>query len=527
MFVQFKIKYIWSSLLTLLLISTAQFVYATDKFETGYFLGADNNKIFYRHLGKEKGKENIIYVHGGPGFDSTDGGYEFDDLAKNFHFIAYDQRGGGNSQIIEDPELLKVQHHINDLEALRKHFKFEKMTLMGMSWGTGLSLLYANQYPHRVERLILTAPMPLTYNMLQYRYQQTMPILNEKDSKTLATIRAKDLTNASVEEILADCEISVPLLFKRYTSPYTDWSKFKGNYCGPDPQGIKMRWKNNAATMKDLLNYDWRKIASNTNIPAFITEGALSSVPLSTTNEWAAFLPNSRLKYMKKSGHIIWLDDPQQVIKDVNVFMQGQWPENANILNPTHLDIIARYTFENNMVNAQEHHWFHPKTTGNSQYTSNRFNRANAALQLSSPKSAITVPEAKWYVNEKSWTISGWFNINNSSKDNKGMLTQGSSLNLSVSDHKLKLNIGDLSIISSNRYEYDKWQHIAISRDKDSFTLYVNAEQVGAGRLEGIKEPEGDFMIGNLTGKIDDIRMYARTQNAQQVSDIFRQLDTK
>ena len=512
----------WSSLVVLISLSIASSTYAKDTFETGYFIAADNHKLFYRHSGS--GKENIIYVHGGPGFDSTDGGYEFDDLAKNYHFIAYDQRGGGNSDVIENPELLTVQHHIDDLEALRKHFKFEKMTLMGMSWGTGLSLMYANQYPHRVERLILTAPMPLTYNMLQYRYQQTLPILNKEDAAILATQRAKDLTSASNQEIIDTCRIYVPLLFKKYESPYSDWSKLNGDYCGPNPQGLKMRWKNNKATMDDLLPFDWREIASNINIPSFITEGELSTVPLVTTNQWGAYLPNSRMKYIPKSGHIIWLDNTQQVMKDIDTFMTGQWPENAYRLNPTHLDLMARYTFENSMVNAQDN-WFHPKATGKISYTKNRFGRSNAALSLKSTNSEFKIPAAKWYVNKDGWTISGWFNFNKQKKST--FLTHGSGLKLNNNKGNLSLTIGDLTIQTASKLAHKKWQHIAISRDQNTIKLYIDSQLVAAGNLADIKSPEGDFIISDMVGKIDDIRVYARVQSDQQVSAIYHQLDTK
>ena len=523
MFERLNVKHRLFSFILLFLITILQTTQAKDTFKTGYFNGADGNKMFYRHGGKG---ENIIYVHGGPGFDSTDGGYEFDDLAKNFHLIAYDQRGGGNSEIIEDPNKITLERHIEDLEALRKHFKFEKLNLMGMSWGTALSLMYARKYPHRVERLIITAPMPLSNNMLQYRYKLTNGSLSPEDQKAMRAGRAEDLTHATDEQIVANCRKLIPILFRRYESPYTDWSNLKGDLCSPNPQGIKMRWSNHGATMASIGNFDWREEARQVNIPTFITEGGLSLVPLSTTRVWGAIMPNSRLKFMKKAGHIIWVDDVPTVVKDIEVFMQGQWPEGAKQINPTHLDLLARYTFENSTKNAQDN-WFHPKISGKTAYTSNRHNRKNAALELSSQKSAVTVKDAKWYANENTWSISGWFNIEKSSKGNKGLLTQGKSINFSIANNKLKFTIGDLTIFSANDFQYDKWQHIAVSRYQDTFTLYINGELVGAGNQKDIPDPQGDFVISNMVGKIDGIRIYARAQNAKQIDAVYRQLDSE
>src|SRR6185295_18645752 len=41
-----------------------------------------------------------------------------------------------------------------------KHFGLERMTLIGLSWGTGLATLYTAAHPDRVEMLVLVSPMP-------------------------------------------------------------------------------------------------------------------------------------------------------------------------------------------------------------------------------------------------------------------------------------------------------------------------------------------------------------------------------
>ena len=71
--------------------------------------------------------------------------------------IYYDQRGQGRSELLSDGKKLGYEQHVADLEALRVHFKLERMSLIGNSWGGLLISLYAVAHPDRIERMILDA----------------------------------------------------------------------------------------------------------------------------------------------------------------------------------------------------------------------------------------------------------------------------------------------------------------------------------------------------------------------------------
>jgi len=102
----------------------------------GYFSGADGVRLFYRRVGT-KGNP-IVFLHGGPGLGIGDGGYDMEPLARGRSLIMYDQRGSGRSEIVSGPRLLTVAYQVRDLEAFRQHFNLERMTVVGLSWGTGL-----------------------------------------------------------------------------------------------------------------------------------------------------------------------------------------------------------------------------------------------------------------------------------------------------------------------------------------------------------------------------------------------------
>ena len=147
-------KYI-SILCVTLSLCTAAAAQTGDPTE-GYFVTPDNVKIFYKIEGR--GSETLVAVHGGPGNSLESIRADFEPLAKERRVIYYDQRGQGRSELLSDGTKLGYEKHVADLEALRVHFKLDRMTLIGNSWGGLLISLYAVAHPDRVERMVLDSP---------------------------------------------------------------------------------------------------------------------------------------------------------------------------------------------------------------------------------------------------------------------------------------------------------------------------------------------------------------------------------
>ena len=113
-----------------------------------------------------------------------------DRLGAKRTLIMYDQRGSGRSEVVTDPKRLTAEDHVRDLEALRKHVGLRKMTLVGLSWGSGLAALYAAQYPDRVSRMILVSPMPITQSLMAARREHINALIGEALVKRRAELVA-------------------------------------------------------------------------------------------------------------------------------------------------------------------------------------------------------------------------------------------------------------------------------------------------------------------------------------------------
>ncbi len=100
----------------------------------------------------------IVILHGGPGLGLNYFNPQMLELAKNHQLIFYDQRGCGKSTGNLCAEEMNIDRFVEDLDALRQHLGFEKVSLLGHSWGAVLAAKYASQHSDHVKTLILANP---------------------------------------------------------------------------------------------------------------------------------------------------------------------------------------------------------------------------------------------------------------------------------------------------------------------------------------------------------------------------------
>lgn len=96
----------------------------------------------------------VLFVHGGPGagFTPTDRCF-FD--PEFYRIVLFDQRGAGRSVPHAELSNNRTDLLVSDMEAIRQALGIEQWLLFGGSWGSTLSLVYAETHPERVLGLIL------------------------------------------------------------------------------------------------------------------------------------------------------------------------------------------------------------------------------------------------------------------------------------------------------------------------------------------------------------------------------------
>ena len=121
----------------------------------GYLDVDDNTSIYYERIGKIE-MPTILFNHGGPGIGFSLRDKELFDF-ETCNVIFYDQRGSKRSGVQSKSYSSTTQDLIKDIDIILDHFAIDKVFLVGGSWGSTLSLLYAIHNPDRIKGICLRA----------------------------------------------------------------------------------------------------------------------------------------------------------------------------------------------------------------------------------------------------------------------------------------------------------------------------------------------------------------------------------
>lgn len=253
-------------------------------------------------------------------------------LASVGRLLCYDQRGRGRSDA--DPEAAHIwtDYEARDLETVRRAMGLQSFALLGWSYLGGVAALYASTYPAYVSRLVLVCPIqprfPAPYDLdpdLELRIISHRVPLEQRER--LGRLREQGL------------EASDPAAFCREHSR-VQWLESIGR-----PEGLETilsdlcaypnEWPGNQSKHWQLhfpdwsWQRDWRVQVAQTPVPTLVIHGREDLIPLESSREWAATLPNARLLVLPEVGHFPHLEAPEAFFSAVAQFLAGAWPEAA------------------------------------------------------------------------------------------------------------------------------------------------------------------------------------------------------
>jgi proline iminopeptidase len=130
----------------------------------------DGHRIYFEECGNPRGKP-VLIVHGGPGGGCNPSMRRYHDPAR-YRIVLFDQRGCGRSTPRASLEANTTWHLVADMERLRRLLNIERWQLFGGSWGSTLSLAYAETHPERVTDLILRGIFLLRRAELEWFYKE-------------------------------------------------------------------------------------------------------------------------------------------------------------------------------------------------------------------------------------------------------------------------------------------------------------------------------------------------------------------
>jgi proline iminopeptidase len=260
---------------------------------------------FYTMIGSG---EPFVVLHGGPGMWHDELFPFFDDLASDHHLVFYDQRGNGKSSMDHITQgNFTVEWLVSDLEELRKAWGFDRINIVGHSWGGLLAMYYATEHPDRVTRLILIDPAPVNIDLVIESYKALVDRFAEDEWNHLEELYVSDTYlagDAATHNEAMRLSEGATFHVAEARETYFDLVAFDAvtarnmvAISGP------------ARAMK--LNVTVQEKLKNISCPTLIIHGEEDFIVAGAQELVHGLIPTSELVVIRESGHYPFIEQPE------------------------------------------------------------------------------------------------------------------------------------------------------------------------------------------------------------------------
>lgn len=281
---------------------------------TGMLQVSDVHTIAWEQSGLADGIP-VVVIHGGPGGGGQPSYRQYFDPAA-FNIIQFDQRGCGKSTPYAELEGNNTQASVSDLEALREHLGLEKWHVFGGSWGSTLSLIYAQHHPERVMSLVLRGIFMCRKSELHWFYQDgashLFPDAFEPYRNHIPTDEQSDLISAYYKRLTSD-DVEVR---RAAAKEWTRWEMATSRLF-PDPEYLEKADDLDFAVAFARIECHYfingifveegfilKRAKAIEHIPTVIVQGRYDVVcPPRSAWELHKAMPQSRLVMVPDAGH--------------------------------------------------------------------------------------------------------------------------------------------------------------------------------------------------------------------------------
>lgn len=290
-----------------------------EPYDSGHLDVGAGNKIYWEVCGNPSGRPAVM-VHGGPGAGCTaDHRRQFD--PQKYRIVLFDQRNCGRSTPHGgDPSVSLEEnttwHLVADMELLRESLGIERWLVFGGSWGSALSLAYAQRHPERVTALVLRGIFMLRPFELYWFYQEgaslIFPDLWESYLEPIPEEEREDLITAYHKRLNSPDE-------RVRTAAARAWSQWEGSTISLRPRAdlIKLfgeqdfstafaRIENHYFVNEGFFEEDQllRDVDRIRHVPAVIVQGRYDvCTPVATAWDLHKAWPEAEFHVVDDAGH--------------------------------------------------------------------------------------------------------------------------------------------------------------------------------------------------------------------------------
>jgi pimeloyl-ACP methyl ester carboxylesterase len=293
--------------------------------EEGYVATPDGVRLYYRKVGRA---DDVLVVPGRLFVWA-----ELEWLGEHYTLISYDMRNRGRSELVVDESRITFEQDVDDLEAVRRHFAIERMSLIGYSYLGKIVVLYALEHPRRVERIVQLGPVPPSFaTTYQSRYVYGVDPVDPEVRGRLRELRSEK--NYHLTHPREYCEEEWRVVHRpTLVGDPAKVDRVRIDVCDmpnewPVLQVRHLRAHFEEAGMTHVLPPERVRAL---HVPVLTVHGTHDrNAPYGAGREWAYLLPEGRLLTVEGAAHHAFGEAREAVMPAILEFLQGAWPAAAS-----------------------------------------------------------------------------------------------------------------------------------------------------------------------------------------------------
>ena len=251
-----------------------------------------------------------LVMHGGLGFDHTYLHPWLDPLGDTLRLVYYDHRGNGRSG--RPPvDTLTFPQFCDDADALREHLGYERVAVMGHSYGGFIALEYALRYPGRLSHLLLVDTAP-AFNNAEEVFANAQ---RKGTDEMMEVLRAP--SPAEDAELMRMMRVMAPLYFHRYEGELAD--RIMADTICSASAGMRGEAL--------LAEYDVTPRLGEIRAPTLILVGRDDFIcPPAQASIMHEGISGSELLVFEESGHFPWVEERDAFFAAVRDWLKRTMP---------------------------------------------------------------------------------------------------------------------------------------------------------------------------------------------------------
>lgn len=279
--------------------------------ENGELVRIDDTSLFVVERGEGP---PVIVLHGGPGLDHHEFADYLDPLTGEFRLLLVDQRANGRSE--RPPEATwTLERMAQDVVMLARALGLDRYAVLGHSYGSLVALQSAVDYPGMAAATIVSGGVPSAeYLEAVEKNLAAFEPVELREQVTASWAREPNVqTQEELSELIAD---QLPFHFANPLDPrIQDYQeRTRDTVYSPEVLRVFAASGYGGIEVEDRLG----EIAT----PVLITAGRHDRTCIVEASEaMAKAIPNAELAIFEKSGHMMFVEEPELYVAVVRSFL--------------------------------------------------------------------------------------------------------------------------------------------------------------------------------------------------------------